>query len=446
MSIHPSTTNNDFHANNHTGAGAEEVVGVIELPVLGADAGDGDAASARPAVPADGPENRPSAVAHARGEFVWDEDAPPAENYGRLGRRLSAAADLYRREGHEGGLLLAPASSGAAPLAIDTARRLAALLVDRLCVKVRRKGNSKSSHLPASDLNTMLCSDTFLGEFRPVDDVLAAPAYMANLEWPRPGYNDGGPGQRFLYTGPEVGVAHSLDALSRFLDVMAFAGEADRTNAVAAALTVMLRHLWPGAKPLVLATSSKSHGGKDTVIQFACGCARWVSISYQATDWALERCFVGAVKQSPDAGVVVVDNARPGKGARHIASAFLERLLTDVSPLLFSTGTGAPVRRRNNLVVALSTNDPSVSEDLMNRALPIRLEPVGDVAGRESPIGNPKLEYLPANRALIQAELRGMVERWKAAGRPEDLEARHPFTEWARWAESSRSLVTGSFW
>src|SRR5262249_36209810 len=100
--------------------------------------------------------------------------------------------------------------------------------------------------------------------------------------------------------------------------------------------------------------------------------------------------------------------------------------------LLFSTGTGAPVRRRNNLVVALSTNDPSVGEDLMNRALPIGLEPVGDVAGRESPIGNPKLEYLPANRALIQAELRGMVERWKAAGRPEDLEARHPFTEWAR--------------
>ena len=56
----------------------------------------------------------------------------------------------------------------------------------------------------------------------------------------------------------------------------------------------------------------------------------------------------------------------------------------------------------------------------MNRVLPIRLEAVGDVFGRSSPIGNPKLEFLPANRERIAAELRGMVERWKAEGRPLD--------------------------
>jgi len=54
------------------------------------------------------------------------------------------------------------------------------------------------------------------------------------------------------------------------------------------------------------------------------------------------------------------------------------------------------------------------------------------VADRKSPIGNPKLEYLPANRDFIEAELRGMVEKWKQAGKPLDKEVKHPFTEGAQ--------------
>jgi hypothetical protein len=60
------------------------------------------------------------------------------------------------------------------------------------------------------------------------------------------------------------------------------------------------------------------------------------------------------------------------------------------------------------------------------------LTPVGNVADRVSPIGNPKLEYLPQNRERIAAQLRGMIEKWKAAGMPHDLTVKHPFGEWAR--------------
>jgi hypothetical protein len=81
--------------------------------------------------------------------------------------------------------------------------------------------------------------------------------------------------------------------------------------------------------------------------------------------------------------------------------------------------------------LAISTNFGSVSEDILNRSLPIHLDPVGHVSERVSPIGNPKLEFLPQNREGIAAELRGMVERWKAAGCPLDREVRHPFSEWA---------------
>src|SRR5262249_15017973 len=67
-----------------------------------------------------------------------------------------------------------------------------------------------------------------------------------------------------------------------------------------------------------------------------------------------------------------------------------------------------------------------------NRAILIHLSPRGDIGTRESPIGNPKLEYLPVHRQQIEAELHGMVVRWKAAGMPRDMKARHPFTEWAQ--------------
>ena len=57
---------------------------------------------------------------------------------------------------------------------------------------------------------------------------------------------------------------------------------------------------------------------------------------------------------------------------------------------------------------------------------------MGNIADRVSPIGNPKLEYLPAHCEQIEAEFRGMIERWKEKGRPLDQTIRHPFTDWAR--------------
>ena len=60
------------------------------------------------------------------------------------------------------------------------------------------------------------------------------------------------------------------------------------------------------------------------------------------------------------------------------------------------------------------------------------MNPTGNVAERRSEIGNPKLEFLPANKHRIAAELRGMVDRWKKAGKPLDETVRHPLTPWAK--------------
>jgi len=360
---------------------------------------------------------------------IWEEDGQAADNYRILGETLAKSNNLYRRPGYASGLLLL-LDDGKHAL-ITKGAELAPVIVDRVRVEVWKNGKKMGSRIAAAHLNTMLGTETFLGQFRTVDLVTTTPAYLPDFTLTRPGLNEGD-GQRILYVGPVAVVSGSLDAINAFLDVMAFDTEANRTNLVAGALTVLLRNHLPGGKPVLIVTANKSHAGKDTAITFASGMAGSISISYQGTNWALERSFVGALKSSPDVGVVVIENARLDRRDRFIASAFLERFATDPEPLLFSTGTGPPVRRRNDIVLAISTNYGSVSEDLMNRGLPIHLTPVGNVADRVTPIGNPRLQYLPANKERIAAELRGMVERWKAAGQPLDEDVRHPFSVWAK--------------
>src|SRR5271157_2977626 len=374
-------------------------------------------------------ESRPDETKEGHAVLIWDEDEQAADNYKALGDRLAKSNDLFRRPGYASGLLLLLNDGKHAE--ISKGAQLAPVIVDRVRVEVWKGGKKKGSKIAAAHLNTMLGTETSLGQFCKVDLVTTTPAYLPDFSLTLPGLNEGDD-QRILYVGPEPVIADSFDAINAFLDVMAFETEADRTNAVAGALTVLLRNHLPGGKPVLLVTANKSQAGKDTLISFAAGTAGSISISYQATNWAVERNFVGALKSSPDVGVVVIENARLDRRDRFIASAFLERFATDPEPLLFSTGTGPPVRRRNDIVMAISTNFGSVSEDIMNRGLPVHLNLIGNVADRVSPIGNPRLEYLPANRERIAAELRGMIERWKAAGQPLDEDVRHPFSVWAK--------------
>ncbi len=368
-------------------------------------------------------------------EFRWDRAVAAVENFQALGRELAAAGnDLFRRPGYGDGLLLAVRGpTGSRTVAVDTAPKLDSVITDRVRVRVVANGRTVSGGI-RTYLKTMLGSEAFLQQFPPLDVVTETATFLPpSFSLARPGYNEGGFGHRILYVGEELEPVPGLKATLDFLDVMAFASEADRTNALAAALTVLLRNFWPGGKPLILLTSSKSHGGKGTVAAFAAGRTATTCVSHQEKDWPVERAICGAVRLNPQLGAINLDNVRiDGTGSRAIKSCFLERILTDPEPMFFSTGTGPALRRRNDLVFMLTSNFGRVSDDLMNRALPIHLCPVGNVESRRSPIGNPKYIYLPQHQKQIELELVGLVTRWRQAGQPRDTTVTHPFSEWAQ--------------
>jgi hypothetical protein len=364
--------------------------------------------------------------------IYWDEEEDATDNYRMLGDALAAVGDVYRAPPHASGLTVASADPRMPPVTVKTGKRLAAVITDRIRVRVRKEGRDKGSRIPGAHLDGVLLSEVFLQRFRPIDAVVKTPYYLPDFTLAGPGYHNYGPGHRVIYAGPVPTVAEGMDAINAFLNIMQWATLADRTNAVAAALTVMLRRFWPGAKPIILASATKSQAGKDTVLAFAAGATPRKSISYQRTDWPLEQAIVAALSKNPDVGMLVVENARLGQGERFIASGCLERMATATELCLHSTKEKETYQRPNDLVLGISTNFSTVSEDLANRGLPIHLAPIGDIHNRVSPVGNPQYQYLPAYRDQLQAELLGFVARWVAAGRPLDTSVRHPMTEWAQ--------------
>jgi hypothetical protein len=355
-------------------------------------------------------------------------------NYRLLGQRLAEANPCLYRHGATGQGLIYVAATGDQRI-IAKGGQLAPIIVDSLTLQVTKEGKLMGELPAAMHLNAMLASETFLGQFRPLDQVVLKPLYLRDFSFARPGYQDCGEEGCLLYVGPEPRIIDSMETIKRFLDVMDFASNGDRTNTLAAALTVLLRNHWLGAKPVVVVSSTKSHAGKGTICDFLRGHVAKADVLYESVDWPMQCQFQQQCARNPEIGMMVLDNVRldsAGGRGRFIRSAFLESFLTSPEIHLASPGAGQPVSLRNRFVMAITTNDGMLSADLLNRALPIHLAPKGNVQSRQSPIGNPKLKFPPENQERIEAELRGMIERWKSSGRPLDENAKHPMTPWAQ--------------
>jgi len=364
-------------------------------------------------------------------EVQWVEDRDPRENHAELGRALAASGDIFRTTHYDGGLLLV-IGDGSEVVQLQTPTLLDSAIKDRVAVTAIKNGKLHSRHVPTRSLKAMLHCDSFLEHFPKVDFVSRVPCFGPEFDLCQPGLNTFPGSENILYLDDEAEVSLTPDALSRFLDALPFASEADRTAVVGAAITALLRNHWVGAKPVVLATANKSHSGKTTLVDFIAGNARAATVIYQSTDWAFRHHFVRALGEG-GVSVINVDNARvERRGSPFIASGFLESFLTDPQPSVSTVRDKTHETIANRFLVAITTNDGTVSTDLLNRALPIHLHLEGDVAERIEKFGNLRHEFLPAHRDQIQAELLGLIERWKKEGAPRCEGISHPCTGWAQ--------------
>jgi hypothetical protein len=377
--------------------------------------------------PVEGVEGQPELP-----EYAYRLEAGLDRNFRQLGKMTaSLVPQLYRHP--DGGLIRVVDGR---PHHIRSATELGPLLIDHIRIPVSKDGKYHGERIPDTTLNTMLRSRLFLQNFPPVREVVTTAVALADYTPSKPGYN---PADRVLYLGSAVSAIAGLDAINTFLDVMDWQSNADRTNAVAALLTVLLRFHFPGGKPFVLVTAPKSHSGKGTVMEFVrCGAMK-ADLCYQDRDWPMEKDLHDQLLQRPEIAVVCLDNVRTDSSGRAkvIRSSFLEGFVTNPEPVLSSASSRSrPIRTANRYVMLLNMNEGCLSIDLLNRALSIGLNPTGDLAERianmRKRVGcDIKHEWLPDHVAQIAAEAWGMIERWRTAGMPKDESARHPMGPWA---------------
>src|SRR5262249_52680994 len=175
------------------------------------------------------------------------------------------------------------------------------LVIAPVRIAVTKNGKYSGEKPSDSVLNNMLRSRSFLSNFRLVQEVVTTPVVQPDSTPSTPGFNAR---NGILYLGPPVTTRKCVETISRFLDVMEWAGDADRTNAVAALLTVPFRYRFPGGKPLVLITASKSHSGKGTLTEFIRGKTPKAEICYEDKDWPMQRNLHEQLLQRPDTGVI----------------------------------------------------------------------------------------------------------------------------------------------
>lgn len=358
--------------------------------------------------------------------FIWNKDEPPGPQSDTLCKRLQETGSLF----HTADGQILRLKVGTEPKPVSDAVDLEAFIREHFPVVVLSGGKACDRKVPPGDLKVLLRSPVLQGSLPVVDRVTEVPTFNSDWQLTRPGYNDGPHGERIFYTGKPVQPKLTPERIREFIGVMAWKSQADATNAIGLALTVLLRLRWPGQKPFGAITATKSHSGKDTVADFITGPTQKVEVSWSRSDWPLQNESVSALVD-PNIGVLVLGNIRSGTGI--IESAFIERIVTSPQSLMQSSKRrGDGYKRDGDFVVLATANNGKFSTDLANRSCPVHLEQHGDINGRVSAIGDPRHEFLPACKDEILAELCGMVERWTAGGCLPDDSVRHPMREWSR--------------
>ncbi len=360
------------------------------------------------------------------GAFIWDKDETPGSQTKALCTRLAATKAFYRTDM---GQIFHVSPDGDKPRQIRCPVNFEGAIRSSFDVEVVKDGDVVGHSVSTTDLNVLLSTPALQKQIPAIDLIVETPTYDAQWNLTRPGYNSGEQGGRIYYVGKAVTPKRSLERIREFLGALPFKSEADRTNAVAYGLTVLLRHMWPGKKPFFAVTANRSHAGKDTVVDFGAGRTRHEEISWHCKDWATQNEAVAVLSDST-VGVLSIGNIRSGTGV--IESAFIERIVTSPKAIMQSSKMRGPgFEREGDFVVCATANCGKFSPDLANRSVPIHLELIGSLEARKCPIGNPRHEYLPRYREEIEAEFCGMIEAWKALGRPLDDKVRHPMSEWA---------------
>lgn len=392
--------------------------------------------------------SRPRLVSNVTtsGHFIGDAQEP----LGWIANTLRQCGRLYRQGNTivflQGSSSLAGGCSPT-PIAVDraaTASAPAVLANVIMAREIRANASGKGAKVdqpveyelqfavPGKVLEQVIAGDGFFNSIPNVNFIINHPAFDEDFNWLDVGYHAA---QEVLVCGEsfepaELGpiervrdirtINDALDQLPpltrRLVEGFDWGDLVDLVNFVGSALMVVLmpllvRHTRPG----VMVWANKPGVGKTLLCQL-------LAILKDGTEAAVTAVESGArevenqIASELNEGrtVLFLDNQ---KGTLNIP--VLEGNMTNRELAIRAFHIQRKVRRLNDLLWLITTNDAVPSEDLLARCIHIRLHYEGEPDSRKFIMTDGELlDFVKNNRAAILAELAGLVVRWLDAGRP----------------------------
>jgi len=380
------------------------------------------------------------------GQFIGDAD----ETLYRMMESLRASGRLYRQGNTliflQGGNRPGGGCSPT-PIVVDgVVSKVAPAIVRNvmMCRELRSNPPGKGTKVnqpieyelqfavPQSVLQQVVVADGFGDQLPTAQYIVNHPVFDKDFNWLDVGYHQAQQilvcGESFepailespILTGPVRTVSDALDRLPpltrRMVEGFYWAGPIDAINMIGAALMpVLMPMLVEDKHPGVMAWANKPSIGKT----LACQCLAILKdgepagvTSVQGGDRETENQI--ASEMNDGRTVIFLDNQ---KGAMNVP--VLAANMTSSQVAIRGFNIQRKVRRPNDLLWLITTNDAVPSDDLLSRCIHIRLHYEGEPDSRAFAMSDGELlNYVRDNRAGILAELAGMVVRWLDAGRP----------------------------
>lgn len=362
----------------------------------------------------------------ARRPIVVVNDRPQSEIFDDMMAIISGVGEYYSREA----ALWHITSIAARQLSHVTLQAEFSRYADAVETRKTKDGLAYETIpiLPGEQAKLLLNRPDLIERLPRVSMLTSNPGFDDQWRLYQPGYNTE---SGIYYQGPPIDPSASLDHINALLCDFCWRDESDRTNYIGVLLTGLLMRRFIGSHPMLLLNGSQPGLGKTLLAQLV-GILRdgreCVSVTYTANDEELEK-QIGAQINS-GAKTVLFDNARIDRG--RIQSGVLERSITDRILNFRLLGTSRPIQCENSIQFAITVNHAKSSPDLLSRSIVVNLQHDGDPRHRRFTLDDP-ITYAKTHRSDINAELLGMVERWKSAGCPmADVSTRFNRDGWGR--------------
>lgn len=195
-----------------------------------------------------------------------------------------------------------------------------------------------------------------------------------------------------------------------------FQAPADRANYYGLLLTPILRPAIPEPVPMHLIGSPVERTGKTKLAEIVLGCAvlgrPTPALQIGVREEEREKRITSLLLSG--ASVAHLDNLR-----EFVDSAALASLLTSTTYQGRELGLSRIVSIPNGLTLVASGNNIHATGEVAKRIVPIRLLPPTESPETRQDYKHPLLkEYVESQRPRVLGALLGLVEAWRAAGRP----------------------------